>query len=740
MFEWLFKYPADVYRQAEFAFASGLAPVWWLLIALAGAAVVAASALRGERLARWRRGRRLVVVGLQATAVSVVVAVLAEPTLTLRQLKPGANTVAVLVDASASMELASGEEPSRIALARRLVEGEIVPSVAARSKVALFRFHEESARVDSLDTLTADGDRTRLFEALQDVTRGFEAEALAAVIVLTDGADNSGHAPSDLAGLAAAGVPVHVIGIGPERNIGDVELSEVRLAPSAPPDSVVTARLTLRHAAAGDVRIRVRDGEALLAAKTVPLPLSGAVVTTDVELPSGAPGLRELTFEIVPPAGDPLPRNDTQRRLLTVGERRHRVLYLEGEPRWEYKFLRRAAAEDESMEVVSWLRTTPRKTYRQGVSGAEELGAGFPESLAALYEYDLVVLGSLPATALDDEAHAWLESFVAQRGGGLLALAGRHALADGGWDITPLAKALPVVLDRGQGPTYRFVEGAARPAPESLTSPLVHIAAGESDAWATLPRLADYQALGARKPGATVLLEWLGEGEPAPLLVEQPYGFGRTAVLATATTWRWRMRTPPEDPRHTRFWRQLLRHLAHGAQPRRKLSVDPGGDGLALRLALRDERFEPVVDAQVRARIAAPDGEILEASLGVAGATGAFGATVGATTPGVYRVDVTTTSGTEEHTVTQFARVGGADAEYFGATLNRPLLERIADATGGRYWAPENVAGIAQAVALGGVGVREQRVLPLWDAPFFYLMIVLLKCIEWSLRRWWGSI
>ena len=109
MFEWLFKYPADVYRQAEFAFASGLAPAWWLLIALVGAALVAASALRGERLARWRTGRRLVVVGLQAAAVSVVVAVLAEPTLTLRQLKPGANTVAVLVDASASMGLASGD-------------------------------------------------------------------------------------------------------------------------------------------------------------------------------------------------------------------------------------------------------------------------------------------------------------------------------------------------------------------------------------------------------------------------------------------------------------------------------------------------------------------------------------------------------------------------------------------------------------------------------------------------------
>ena len=84
--------------------------------------------------------------------------------------------------------------------------------------------------------------------------------------------------------------------------------------------------------------------------------------------------------------------------------------------------------------------------------------------------------------------------------------------------------------------------------------------------------------------------------------------------------------------------------------------------------------------------------------------------------------------------------MGGHDVEYFGATLNRPLLERVAEASGGRYWGPEEIDGLARAVTLEGAGVREQRVLPLWDAPFFYLLIVLLKCVEWSLRRWWGSV
>ena len=739
MFEWLFKYPSEVYRQAEFTFATGLAPPWWVVIGAAALALLAASLWRRGRLGRWSGARRLVVFGFQAATLALILVLLAQPTLVVRQIKPGANTVAVLIDESESMSLPARGGESRLALARRVAERDIVPAVGERSNVALFRFAEGARRVESWDALTADGATTRLLGSLTQAATAFDSEALAAVVVLTDGAANA-DAGDDLGSMLAAGVPVHTVGIGPEANPGDVELSAVELPRTVPPGSEVTARLTLRHATAGDVRVRVRDGEAVLAAKTVALAAEGTVTSTDIAIPSGGPGLRELTFEVEPPDGDPLSRNDVRRRLLEVAERRHRVLHLEGEPRWEYKFLRRAVAEDDVMDIVSWLRTTPRKTYRQGVAGAEELAAGFPDELSKLYAYDVIVLGSLPAAALNDEQHAWLESFVGKRGGGLLALAGRHALADGGWDVAPLAQALPVTLERGDQPTYRSVAGAARPAREGRAAPVVAIGAGESNGWAGLPRLADYQGLGPAKPGATVLLEWVGEETVAPLLVEQPYGFGRTAVLASATTWRWRMRTPPDDPRHGLFWRQLLRHLAQAAQQRDRVTVEGGHDALAVRLALRNERFEPVADADVRAKVTGPDGAAFEGTLAAGAERGAFEARWRTGAPGVYRVDVTARAAAGEHLATRFARVGGEDAEYFGATLNRPLLERIAEATGGRYWTPESVAGIARAISLEGAGVQERRAFPLWDAPFFYLLIVLLKCAEWGLRRWWGAI
>ena len=269
--------------------------------------------------------------------------------------------------------------------------------------------------------------------------------------------------------------------------------------------------------------------------------------------------------------------------------------------------------------------------------------------------------------------------------------------------------------------------------------------------------LGDYQRLGPLKAGATTLLEAQGSvrvvpgaeptvivrgGSPVPLLVAQPYGFGQAVVLATASTWRWRMRTAPEDDRHGLFWRHLIRHLAGTAPPTRRLSVEPGFDALDLMVSLKDARFTPIADASVTARITAPTGENFVAVLPPIDG-GAFGTTVATAIPGVYRVDVTARASGEGGTGTTFsrlARVGGRDVEAFDAAMNAPLLLRIATATGGRLWTPDDLPGLEQAIAFGGSGIRERDRMPLWDAPILYIVLVLLKCMEWSLRRYWGGI
>lgn len=759
-FEWLFKYPQQAFAQGELAFAGEFGVLWW------GAAIVLVglSIAFGRRVARFTLPRRATIHLLQIAAVALVLTLLAQPVLQVTRLAPGANTVAVVVDSSESMALPArnANEETRLAVAKRLV-GDEIHAAAQGSHVAVFQFNVALAKADTVADLHPGGARSRLLESLIDLATHYDQGALAAVIVLTDGAHNGASLGWDA--LAETGIPVHAVGIGPPVIPGDVELAELDLPSRASPNTQVTARLLIRHSigrAAGEIRIRVLDGESVLAAESLTLDSTASTVAKEIVFPSGAPGLKELTVELDTPADDPLPGNNRKSLLLDVDHERHRVLYLEGEPRWEFKFIRRAVDEDDDIHMVSWLRTTPRKTYRQGTSDPDELAEGFPDSLEALYGYDMVIIGSLPATSLNDEQHEWLARFVAERGGGLLAMAGRHALDNGGWDVKPLAQALPVALARpGTINSYQRGEYAAHPTEAGLRSVLTDI--GDTGSrernWETLPMLADYQPLGTPKAGATVVLEALGgverrgadvvvRGSAAkPLLVTQPYGYGRTAVLATASTWRWRMRTPPEDTRHSLFWRQLIRQFAGAALPRRQLSVAGESDMLTVRVALKNPRYEPLTDTAIAARVTAPDGESFDVALPRIPGEPTFGQTIPATTPGIYRVEVaglsgspTMSEGARGDALAALARVGESNLEQFGAALNETLLRRLAEATGGAFWQPDDLAGLANALSFSQAGIHEQQQMPLWNAPFLFLLLVMLKCVEWSLRRYWGGI
>jgi hypothetical protein len=78
--------------------------------------------------------------------------------------------------------------------------------------------------------------------------------------------------------------------------------------------------------------------------------------------------------------------------------------------------------------------------------------------------------------------------------------------------------------------------------------------------------------------------------------------------------------------------------------------------------------------------------------------------------------------------------------EIFNVRQNRQLLERVAEITGGQYWSAEEWNDIPEAISDSTAGITEQQISFLWDAPFFFFLLVLLKTIEWLLRRHWRTI
>ena len=747
MFEFLFKYSSTTFENGEFLFAREW-PFWILVLAtLIAAGVIGYSLMRRRQTLHVAK---LAVLGiLQVAMVAVMLLLLWQPSLSTQTLRAQENSVAVVVDTSASMSYGEGEA-SRLQQAVAALNGGVLEDLSDTFEMRIYAFAENSEGIEALEQVPAPGDSTRIGDALVDVLREARSSALGAVVLVSDGADNSETLDAaQLAEISGYGVPIHTVGVGREAIPEDIELESVSMTSQAMAGSRVSAQVSIRHSESGEARLKVYDGDAILASEELELPDGAGLTTHWVDFDIGEAGVKDLQFVLDPIPGERNTVNNAQYRAIQVPEDRRRILYVEGEPRWEYKFIRRALEEDSPIRLASLLRTTPNKFYRQGVESEEELESGFPEDRETLFVYDALIIGSFAAAGLTEEQQESIRDFVSERGGSLLMLGGRRGLGDGGWGNSAVAEVLPAQLPEIDAPSFIRVpvpvsltaEGA-----ESLLTQLDSDPESNEDLWSEMPDIADFQYLGGIKPGAVTLLEANVRGTAQPLLVQQRFGRGSAYILASGGTWRWQMQLPSEDQRHETFWRQILHALASATPRPVDLTAERvfygDEDQITLRAEVRDRSFEPVGDAavslSVRRDFAAPTTMTLTP---IPGEIGAYEATVQADETGLYQFEATASLGEESLGAAQFAvRRADGVSEHFQIQQNRPLLERLSTLTGGRYFTLGDLDELPEAIQFSEAGIVERELLDLWNMPINFLLLMLLKAGEWVLRLYWGRL
>lgn len=746
MFELLFKYSPWAYRAGELSFASSW-PLWLLFALLALGIAIFAFTLYRQRSREW--WQKVIIGTLQTLLLATVLVMLWQPVLLVERVRDRENVVAVVMDASASMAHGQGDK-SRLQESVAALQGGPLDALRKSFGVKLFSFSGPVQTLKQLDEIPPPGSQTKIGDALNTVLQTGATTPLSGIILITDGDENGGTLSEErLAQLASFGVPVHTVGVGPEQIPNDLELDSVTLADTAAPGEVLNAEVSIRHSAKGKTRLRVYDGEQLLAASEVTLTSDAGITTHTIAVPAGDPGVRDLRFTL-----DPLPNerntiNNTRTHVMDVTPHRRNILYVEGEPRWEYKFIRRAADTDRSLRLASMVRATPNRYYRQGIEKAEELAGGFPKKAEELFAYDAVIIGSFEATALSAEQHEALKSFVDRRGGGLLMLAGRDGLSDGGWGLVPVAQTLPAQLAATDSKSFALLSGKAVLTEYGAESPITRLDDDPTKnlkAWNELPPFGDLEPVGKLKPGAVVLLDAKAGKKEVPLLVWQHYGRGTTYLLTTGSTWRWKMRTDHKDQRHYTFWRQLMHAVAQDAPPRMTLTtsakVYDDQRRVPINAELHDEKFAPLNDAAVALTVTSDDGVTQQVQMSPSGqGDGRYTATVDAGSTGLYRVSMVAKKGNTDvgQLETHFRRNDGV-VEHFGTQQNRPLLQRIASSTGGRYWRLDQLGDLPEAMKYSKAGIVERQTLELWNLPAFFLLLLLLKMGEWLLRLRWKTL
>src|SRR6202167_5712360 len=658
MFQFFFKYPIPVFSKGQFVLL-GSWPGWVLLLLMvastAGLAVLIRSRLpqAAPNISKWRAGA---VWLLQSLLIATVLVLLWQPAMTVAELAPQQNVVAVVLDDSRSMAIADGDgKLTREAAAEKALEDGVLAGLQKKFQVRLYRLYSRGAPAATLRGIKPTASATHINDGLRQLLTETSDLPVGAVVLLSDGSENSLDGSWDLDletihALRNRRLPVHTVGFGKEQAAHDVELNDVRVTSRAMAGSRIPATVTFhqRGYAGSKAILAIRDGDKTLDSREITLGADGATQVETVFFSPGDAGVKSLHFSLGPLANEENLANNAVTRLLGVTDDKRRILYVEGEPRWEYKFIRRAEDDDKIVQVASMLRTTENKIYRQGINDPTELANGFPVRPEDLFGYQGIILGSVEAGYFTPLQQELLREFVDRRGGGLLFLGGRFALGDGGWGGSSLVDLLPTYLPNSRNTFHRdpaTVEltgaGSDSPITRLMDDPAKNI-----ERWKKLTYLMDYQDAGTGKPGAAVLIQMNAGARKLPLLVTQNYGRGRTAVMATSGTWRWQMSQPLGDPAHDLFWQQLLRWLVLDSPGQVVVTaanhtlMDDGH--IELSANVRDKEYMPAPDARVTAHLIGPNGiSVLLDMTPAADDPGVFHAAWTADKPGAYLAEVT---------------------------------------------------------------------------------------------------
>ena len=754
MFEFFFKYPVAVFSKGRFALLGG----WpkWVLCVLIVAALAGLGWRNYSRLARNSASLQLwqavTIWLLESVSVSLLLLLLWRPAMVVAELKPQQNIVAILIDDSQSMGIRDGGSSTREEEAAAALRNGVLVQLAERFQTRLYRLDDHLTRISGLQDLTGPlVPATHIGDGLKQLIADTSDLPIGAVVLLSDGSDNSGGIDLEtIASLRNRHLPVHTVGFGQEVISPDVEISDAVLSPRALADSRVSATISFHQTGYAGQKgtLTATEGTKILASHPITFAGDGKIQSEKLLFNAGVAGAKAIQFSIEPLPGEKNRLNNSVTRLLNVDAEKRRVLYVEGEPRWEYKFIRRAEDDDRLIQIVSMLRTTENKIYRQGISDPNELADGFPTRAEDLFGYQGIIIGSVEAGYFTPAQQDLLREFVDRRGGGILWLGGHSSLADGVWGGSSLVDLLPVVLPNKKG-TFHRAPATAELTPigaESILCRLVDDPQANLERWRKLPYLMDYQEAGTPKPGAAVLVEMMGGGHKLPMLITENYGRGRTAVLATSGTWRWQMSQPLGDTTHHMFWQQLLRWLVWDtpghllASTSRQILFDDGH--IEFFADVRDEGYNPASAAQVQAHVIGPDGITAMVDMApVPDRPGSFRAEWTAEKAGSYVVEVRGTEQGKElgRDVLSFRRMDGV-AENFRTEQNRDLLERLSAQTGGRYWRPQEISKLANEIPYSEAGITVRETKELWNLPVVFLAIILLRSAEWLLRRRWGIV
>lgn len=603
---------------------------------------------------------------------------------------------------------------------------------------------------DWIKKVEAKSSATRLGDALIQAVERYNGQSIAGILVLSDGANNEGTDPLETARTLR--VPIVTVGIGLPRP------EDVRLMAATVPDAVFPKDKVPVNVQIGSTPGYVgRETALIISANGVELDrktikLAGTTQFEELSfVPKQASGSVKLDISLAPMPNEATEENNKLTRSIKIIDEQIRVLFVEGRPRWEFRYLRAVLERDHRM-LVTFLLTEGDPDLARASKEDPKLGwkqyiDRFPSDEASAFKYDLVILGDVPPDYFTPDQMTWLEKLVREKGGSFLMLAGER-FAPTKYVGSPIANLLPVKLvAAGRQVVAPELYPAATPA--GRLSQIMSLESSQEEnaaAWSLVKPLFDLPQIAGAKPGATVLAtlsNQVDKSDPYPLVAWQRYGSGKSMFVGTDKFWRLRFKRG--DAYHASFWAQSIQFLTLsrllGENKRVRLESERKmyriGERVLIQASLLDSDFKPVkADSySVLVEQVPPRGEPKAMTLkAVPAQEGLYQGFFPADQSGSYQVRPLQ----QDESLGNRAEfiVEPISKEKLEPDMQKDTLEKLAELSGGKYLTMRDLPMLSELFKDQSKAVTlPPQETELWNNWYVFVMILLLTGAEWFLRR-----
>lgn len=721
------------------------------------------------------RGGRWALASLRLAAALILLLGWLRPGLISTSERESAGAIAVLLDQSQSMTLPSETSNKD----RWRVQQEVWSAVVSatdlkigQTKIVPYFFDSSLRRVPDEDLpslqrsfkVPPGGKLTDLGKALAELQRTQVDPPLRGAILISDGTQTivppEVEATSVASQMAQLDQALLVVGIGPRTNrsqFRDIAVEGIPEHIDAFEKKELQVPLIIRAQGVQNQPIKLNftlrasgKPDQVLAAEQLTPTESTQNLARSIKLIAPEEGEYLLQVDAKADINEQVTTNNTAIAFVTVRKGGARILYLEGEPRYEQQFLKRSLNSSRDFVVdYGWIQEKSRKSWPIDFSK--------PPVNLDFEKYDVILLGDIDSSAIHPENLSRIRQRVS-KGAGLLLMGGYHSFDAGGYGSTTLAPAFPTTLVKGRSqafgqqvdPVFQTVE----PTRIKLVAehPITSLVPEPENAktWESLKPLLSINRLGKPlvQPGVKVLAA-SEKGEP--ILVTGEFGTGRVLAFAGDSTWQWWL--SGEQQIHKQFWRQavlwLLRRDAIDEgfgmkMDRRRLSID---DTTAIHLEWFGGTDNKPMPEKLKLELTREGKWLRNLETVADGANRRDAKLSGLDQAGLYRAALTA-EGADGKTYT-------SEIAFIVRDESRELAQPAADwqmmsnlvsannAAGGRLLLPENIADgiewLRQRQETTKVTTLEKRRLgdAAWDSWLYLILFCGLMTTEWALRKSW---